>query len=84
MFVLKEMYQWSHLLAMIIELIQVILLFGGIPFLWRISGDVTEYFGFGEEYEVMHKRKSTRIIIKLNDLYQCIDTIVLAPSLKIA
>ena len=48
------MYQWSHLLTMIIELIQVILLFGGIPFLWRVSGDLIEYFGFGEEHEVRH------------------------------
>ncbi|KAL3881578.1 hypothetical protein ACJMK2_028000 [Sinanodonta woodiana] len=30
----------------------LILLFGGIPFLWRVSGSQTAYFGFGEEYEI--------------------------------
>ncbi|KAI8498707.1 CAAX prenyl protease 1 [Branchiostoma belcheri] len=31
----------------------VILLLGGIPFLWRKSGDVTGYFGYGPEYEIL-------------------------------
>ncbi|XP_035663679.1 CAAX prenyl protease 1 homolog [Branchiostoma floridae] len=31
----------------------VILLLGGIPFLWRVSGDITGYFGYGPKYEVL-------------------------------
>lgn len=30
----------------------IILLFGGIPFLWKASEDVNEYAGFGPEYEI--------------------------------
>ena len=31
---------------------QVILLLGGIPFLWGVAGQVTGHFGYGPEYEV--------------------------------
>ncbi|XP_048831322.1 CAAX prenyl protease 1 homolog [Brienomyrus brachyistius] len=30
----------------------LILLLGGIPFLWRVSGTITGRFGFGTEYEI--------------------------------
>merc|ERR1711976_495539 len=30
----------------------LILIFGGMPFLWRISGNVLEHFGYGSEYEI--------------------------------
>ncbi|KAF8778713.1 CAAX prenyl protease 1 homolog [Argiope bruennichi] len=29
-----------------------VLVFGGIPFLWRLSGQCTSYFGYGREHEV--------------------------------
>ncbi|XP_004851106.1 CAAX prenyl protease 1 homolog isoform X5 [Heterocephalus glaber] len=31
-----------------------ILLFGGIPYLWRLSGRFCGYVGFGPEYEIIH------------------------------
>lgn len=30
----------------------LILLLGGIPFLWKVSGNLTAHFGFGPEYEI--------------------------------
>ncbi|XP_073725526.1 CAAX prenyl protease 1 homolog [Misgurnus anguillicaudatus] len=30
----------------------LILLLGGIPFLWKVSGNFTAHFGFGPEYEI--------------------------------
>ncbi|XP_056120304.1 CAAX prenyl protease 1 homolog [Rhinichthys klamathensis goyatoka] len=32
----------------------LILLLGGIPFLWKVSGNLTARFGFGPEYEISH------------------------------
>ncbi|XP_077095704.1 CAAX prenyl protease 1 homolog [Siphateles boraxobius] len=32
----------------------LILLLGGIPFLWKVSGSLTARFGFGPEYEISH------------------------------
>ncbi|KAG1971874.1 CAAX prenyl protease 1 homolog [Pimephales promelas] len=32
----------------------LILLLGGIPFLWKVSGNLTARFGFGPEYEIFH------------------------------
>ncbi|KAI7804476.1 CAAX prenyl protease 1 homolog [Triplophysa rosa] len=32
----------------------LILLLGGIPFLWKMSGNLTAHFGFGPEYEISH------------------------------
>ena len=31
---------------------QLILVFGGIPFIWEVSTDTLGYFGYGTEYEV--------------------------------
>lgn len=31
---------------------QMILLCGGIPFLWKLSGQISGHAGFGPEYEV--------------------------------
>ncbi|XP_067224149.1 CAAX prenyl protease 1 homolog [Chanodichthys erythropterus] len=32
----------------------LVLLLGGIPFLWKVSGNLTARFGFGPEYEISH------------------------------
>ncbi|EPY78470.1 CAAX prenyl protease 1-like protein [Camelus ferus] len=42
-------YLWETFLAQR----QLILLFGGIPYLWRLSGRFCGYAGFGPEYEVL-------------------------------
>uniref|UniRef100_A0A9L0SHT5 Zinc metallopeptidase STE24 n=1 Tax=Equus caballus TaxID=9796 RepID=A0A9L0SHT5_HORSE len=41
-------YLWETFLAQR----QLILLFGGIPYLWRLSGRFCGYAGFGPEYEI--------------------------------
>lgn len=36
-----------------IYIFQIILLLGGIPYLWEKSGDFLQNFGYGEEYEIL-------------------------------
>ena len=31
---------------------QLILIYGGIPYLWRVSGDVLQNYGYDSSYEV--------------------------------
>lgn len=35
-----------------LKTLQLILLLGGIPFLWGVAGSMTARFGFGSEYEI--------------------------------
>ena len=37
----------------VFSFLKLILLLGGMPFLWRKSGDIMQNLGFGEEYEVI-------------------------------
>ncbi|XP_074658411.1 CAAX prenyl protease 1 homolog [Tubulanus polymorphus] len=42
---------WSGLFSQVET--TLLLLFGGLPFIWRVAGDITAYFGYGSEYEVL-------------------------------
>ena len=43
---------WSSLYSQIES--TLILVFGGIPFIWAVSTDTLGYFGYGTEYEIFH------------------------------
>ncbi|XP_076078536.1 CAAX prenyl protease 1 homolog [Mytilus galloprovincialis] len=42
---------WSSLYSQIES--TLILIFGGIPFMWKVSTDSIEYFGYGPDYEIL-------------------------------
>lgn len=44
---------YNHVFIVHNEIFQLILLLGGIPFLWDVAGSVTVRFGFTPEYEII-------------------------------